>query len=64
MVPAASRRSVLKSRPLRGKSLTAWLESFSPPELDFSVAAMAMGARLIARVFCCEIVRTVSAAGS
>ena len=31
IVPAASRSSVLKSRPFNGNELTAWLESFSPP---------------------------------
>ena len=31
MVPAASSSSVLKSRLFSGSSLTAWLESSSPP---------------------------------
>ena len=39
MVPAASSSNVLKSRLLRGSSLTAWLESCSPPVFIVAGAA-------------------------
>ena len=35
MVPAASSSSVLKSRLFSGSSLTAWLDSSSPPVADW-----------------------------
>jgi hypothetical protein len=44
MVPAASRRSVLKSRPLRGSELTESLDSFSPPVAAEAVWAEAASA--------------------
>ena len=72
MVPAASRSSVLKSRPLSGSSLTDWLDSFSPPVVSvaFAVAlglafgatgAGACGSEAIVSVFWSETMRTTEA---